>query len=191
MMPLCTGFGRVVASLNAHIGGALDCAGHDHANLDLRCAWRPGRAPVRQTVVGLLFAVVGSATLAHGSNVRGGDHFILGALLAVRPWAIAANLLIGGAARQHQFAPYAALAYGWAAVWLVVALLVTRDAAARSPRASVSLSLRWRSFRKSWGTPRSIGHCHFLGRPLAVSVLRRAHWCGSDCNVKHSTGHHS
>ncbi len=92
-------------------------------------AWvfRGERLAPRQ-ILGLLLAVAGSVALA----VLGGDmgkveSLWTGALLALGgAWAIAGNLLIGQSLRgKVSVRVYAALAYGWAAVWLVLALIAT------------------------------------------------------------------
>jgi drug/metabolite transporter (DMT)-like permease len=92
-------------------------------------AWlfRGERLGPRQ-VLGLVLAVAGSVALAVlGGNMGKVESLWTGALLALGgAWAIAGNMLIGQSLRgKLPVRVYAALAYGWAALWLVLALVVT------------------------------------------------------------------
>jgi drug/metabolite transporter (DMT)-like permease len=126
-------------------------------------------------VLGLLFAVAGGAGLALVSgDVVAGKSIALGCLLALAgSWAIAANMLLGQSMRaQLPVRAYAALAYGWAAVWLIVAALITQ-----TPLLGLHPNAYWAMFALAL-VPQLIGHTSlnwalpFVGATtVAVSVL--------------------
>ncbi len=126
-------------------------------------------------IVGLLCAVAGGIGLALVSGeVVGGKSLLLGCALAVGgAWAIAGNMLLGqGLRAQLPVRAYAALAYGWAAVWLILAALVTQ-----TPLFGLQPNAYWAMLALAL-VPQLIGHTAlnwalpFLGATtVAVSVL--------------------
>jgi drug/metabolite transporter (DMT)-like permease len=126
-------------------------------------------------IAGLVCAVAGGIGLALVSgDVVSGKSLWLGCALAVAgAWAIAANMLIGqGLRAQLPVRAYAALAYGWAALWLILAALVTQ-----TPLLGLHPNAYWAMLALAL-VPQLIGHTAlnwalpFLGATtVAVSIL--------------------
>jgi drug/metabolite transporter (DMT)-like permease len=137
-------------------------------------AFRGERITLKQTF-GLLLAVAGGAGLALVSgDVVAGKSLPLGCLLALGgAWAIAGNMLIGQSLRaQLPVRAYAALAYGWAAMWLIVAALITQ-----TPLLGLHPNAYWAMLALAL-VPQLVGHTAlnwalpFVGATtVAVSVL--------------------
>jgi drug/metabolite transporter (DMT)-like permease len=137
-------------------------------------AFRGERITIMQTF-GLLLAVAGGAGLAlESGDAVAGKSIALGCLLALAgAWSIAGNMLIGqGVRAQLPVRAYAALAYGWAAVWLIVALIVTK-----TPILYLHPNAYWAMLALAL-VPQLVGHTAlnwalpFLGATtVAVSIL--------------------
>jgi drug/metabolite transporter (DMT)-like permease len=137
-------------------------------------AFRGERITLTQTF-GLLLAVAGGVGLAlESGDAVAGKSIALGCLLALAgSWSIAANMLIGqGVRAQLPVRAYAALAYGWAAVWLIVALIVTK-----TPIFNLPPNAYWAMLALAL-VPQLVGHTAlnwalpFVGATtVAVSVL--------------------
>jgi drug/metabolite transporter (DMT)-like permease len=134
-----------------------------------------GERLTRGQIAGLLLAVGGGVGLAlSGSEVAAGKSIALGCALAVAgAWVIAANMLIGQGIRATMpVRAYAALAYGWAAVWLLVAAWVTK-----TPLLGLQPNAYWAMLALAL-VPQLIGHTAlnwalpYLGATtVAVSIL--------------------
>jgi drug/metabolite transporter (DMT)-like permease len=126
-------------------------------------------------IAGLCCAVAGGIGLALVSgDLAGGKSLWLGCFLAVAgAWSIAGNMLIGqGLRAKLPVRAYAALAYGWAAVWLIVAALITQ-----TPLFGLKPNAYWAMLALAL-VPQLIGHTAFnwalpfLGATtVAVSIL--------------------
>lgn len=137
-------------------------------------AFRGERITMMQTL-GLLLAVAGGAGLAlESGDAVAGKSIALGCLLALAgSWSIAGNMLIGqGLRAQLPVRAYAALAYGGAAIWLIVAALITQ-----TPLFGLQPNAYWAMLALAL-VPQLIGHTSlnwalpFLGATtVAVSVL--------------------
>ncbi len=134
-----------------------------------------GERLTRGQTVGLLLAVGGGVGLAlSGGSVAAGKSIALGCALAVAgALVIAGNMLIGqGLRAQLPVRAYAACAYGWAAVWLLIAAWVTQ-----TPLLGLQPNAYWAMLALAL-VPQLIGHTSlnwalpYLGATtVAVSIL--------------------
>ncbi len=124
-----------------------------------------------------MLAVAGGAALAlSAGSSRDANHdaLALGCALAIAgAWAIAGNMLIGqGLRAKLPVRAYAALAYGWAGAWLLLALIITK-----TPVLGLAPNAYWAMLALAI-VPQLIGHTAlnwalpYLGATtVAVSIL--------------------